>query len=132
MTKLKSGRRIASLDSQTFVVRCSCCRKYCSVDRLAIRHVFRCGGCGALVQVGRLGDRIRFRQNPATLFIGFSPEEISYHQSNPRCTRRPTQCEVESFRWYLTSLDQLSVVASVLGIVSLVSTCALICAKLMR
>ena len=132
MTKLKSGRRIASLDSQTFVVRCSCCRKYCSVNRLAIRHVFRCGGCGSLVQVGRLGGRTRFRQKPATLFIDFSPEEISYYQPNPRSTRRPAQCEAKSFRWYLTSLDQLSFVASVLGILSLVSTCVLICAKLMR
>ncbi len=132
MTAPNRRRRIASLDRQTFIVRCSCCRKYCSIDRSAVRHVFRCGGCQALVQVGRSGRITRARQKPPAMFIGFSREEISYYLSNPQSTCRERGHDHHLSRRDPLFLTRLSIAASVLGVLSLVSTCVLICAKLMR
>ena len=126
-------KRVASLDCNTFVVRCSVCRKYCSIAREAARCTFRCGGCQALLKVARRRTKAtQATTNSQLLYIGFSPEEISRHRCNQPMTRRDELIGNPQNVTNESNLDHLSIAVSLLGVVALVSTCCLICAKILR
>ena len=124
-------RRIASLDRDSFVIRCSHCHKYGCLPRTAIHSQFRCGGCGILVRVAcrkRMSSTKYSRSK--VLYIGFAPEEV------PRSTvtqpvpvidaRVPPVSQLPAHDF----LERLSVILSTIGFVTLILTCGLISAKI--
>ncbi len=126
-------RRVASLDRNTFVVRCSVCRKYCSIARESAKCAFRCGGCQALLTVGRKKTKAtRARPRSQLLYIGFSPEEISRHRCNQPMTQRDVPIASQQNIANGSNLDHLSIAICSLGVFALVSTCCLICARILR
>ena len=124
-------RRIASLDRDSFVIRCSQCHKYGCLPRTAIQSQFRCGGCRSLVRVAcrkRMSSTKYSRRK--VLYIGFAPEEVprsTVTQPVPVIdTRVPQVSQLPANDF----LERLSVILSTVGFFVLISTCVLICAKI--